>query len=310
MGPLSFRPDPDAIRRCIAGRVFGRMARPTMAPSHPAPRRSHGGLDATGPVHAVKRPTNGYPTVRREPAAYCAEIDVHTLGLAEGSRGHMETAVSGCPGWSVRDVLLHLIEVQWFWATIVAERLQSPPDQSRRPAPPSPDGIVPTLLQGCDRLVAALKAADWTEPVWTWAPGQQDVAFIGRHQAQEAAIHHWDVATAAGRQVRFDPAMAADAVDEFLTFSVSSEIDPADPPRSPLDGTLAISCTDFDRSWTVTDGVSPGTVRLSPGAEEACPSLRASAADLLLWMYRRVEVDLGDVPPPLAERFRALCFTT
>ena len=39
------------------------------------------------------------------------------------------------------------------------------------------------------------------------------------------------------------------------------------------------------------------------------PVLEASAADLLLWLYGRVELDTSAVPAELLARFRALCFT-
>ena len=70
-----------------------------------------------------------------------------------------------------------------------------------------------------------LGAADPAARVWTWAPAQQDAGFVIRHQVQEAVGHHWDAAHAAGRAVRISPAVGADAVDEFLHFSVSNADD-------------------------------------------------------------------------------------
>lgn len=244
-----------------------------------------------------------------DPADYLLAIRNHTAGLAAAATGNLDASVAGCPGWSVRDVVLHLIEVHRFWATITAGLLQAPPDPSAAPAAPSSDALIATLLEGCDHLVKVLQAADWKAPVWTWAPSQRDVGFIGRHQVQEAAIHHWDVATARGEKLELEPAIAADSIEEFLTVSVSNEIDPADPVRPSLGGCFALACSDRDGAWTVTDGPLPGTVRVTRTADPDCPTLRATASDLLLWLYKRVDLDPGEVPPPLAGRFRDLCFT-
>lgn len=39
------------------------------------------------------------------------------------------------------------------------------------------------------------------------------------------------------------------------------------------------------------------------------PVLAGTASDLLLWLYQRVELDLGKVPTDLAQRLHQLCFT-
>ncbi len=241
---------------------------------------------------------------------YLATISEHSKGLAAAAADNLEAAVAGCPGWSVKDLVAHVIEVHWFWSTIAEERLQDPPDDSRKPPRPTPDALTETLLGGAERMVRILRAADWQDPVWTWAPGQRNIGFIARHQVQEAAIHHWDAVRARGGLLEIGPATATDSIDEFLTFSVSSDSDPAEPPRPALDGGFALKCSDRPEVWTVTDGRQPGTVQVIDGEGSHYPVLIARASDLLLWLYQRIELDLGTVPLDLAERFRALCFTT
>lgn len=238
-----------------------------------------------------------------------AAIEEHSSGFATAADGNLDAAVVGCPGWPVRDLVRHLIEVQWFWSTIVELRLSAPPKEASRPAPPDDAHLLSTFRAGAEHLVSALRSADPNAACWTWAPQRQDVAFVIRHQAQEAAVHHWDAAQAAGHQAEIDPELAADAVDEFLTYSVSGEADPADPPRPPLDGRLTLRCTDLEAAWTVENGIIPGTVVHHPGAAWGVPEMGAPAAQLLLWMYRRVPLDTGPVPSELADRLRALCFT-
>jgi hypothetical protein len=91
---------------------------------------------------------------------------------------------------------------------------------------------------------------------------------------------------------------------------VSSDADPADPPRPALDGTFVLRASDAGLAWTITDGAAPGTVAFTAGAvDEDVPAITATASDLLLWLYHRVELDTAGVPADLLKRFRGLCFT-
>ena len=172
------------------------------------------------------------PLTQQECIAAIAE---HSHGFAEAAGGNLDAPVEFCPGWTVRDVVHHLTQVHWFWATIVEDGLAEQPQDLDRPEP-APDGtIIETFRSGSERLVRVLGEADPAARVWTWAPAQQDAGFVIRHQVQEAVGHHWDVAHAAGRAVRISPAVGADAVDEFLHFSVSNADDAAGD--DPLPGT-------------------------------------------------------------------------
>ena len=204
--------------------------------------------------------------------------------------------------------MAHLTEVHWFWTTIAEERPDSPPAPSRRPARAERSRLVDVFETGAARLVEVLRAADQSGACWTWAPQAHTVAFITRHQVQEAAVHHWDAAHAGGSDWHIDPAVAADGVDEFLHYSVSSEADPADPPREPLGGSFRLRAVDTGDSWSVGDGDVKGTVRVTRGAIDA-PVLEGDAGTLLLWLYGRTSVPRSDVPDALLGRFRALTFT-
>src|SRR5271166_2513187 len=102
----------------------------------------------------------------------------HSAGLADAAEGNLAAPVEHCPGWSVADLVWHLTEVQWFWATIAGERLDEPPDESRRPPRGTDEELVADLRAASERLVGVLAEAGGAEHAWTWAPAQQDVAFI------------------------------------------------------------------------------------------------------------------------------------
>ncbi len=234
-------------------------------------------------------------------------ITTHSAALADAAEGHLQVPVEHCPGWSVADLVWHVAGVHWFWGTIVDELLTGPPPEDRRPARPADDALLDVFRAGAARLVQVLGDADQSAHCWTWAGWQQDVAFVTRHQVQEAAVHHWDAAHAAGLEWSTEPQVAADCVDEFLHFSVASDDDPDEPTQPPFRGELVLVASDTGDVWTITDG-KPGTARVSSGAADA-PTLRAPAQDLLLWLYARTTIDTRGVPDDLLSRFRGLTFT-
>ncbi len=240
---------------------------------------------------------------------YLEAITEHSEGFASDAEGNLAAVVEHCPGWTVADLVAHLTDVHWFWARIVDERLSSPPDESGRPGRANDDKLIERFRTGAHHLVEVLERAPDDASVWTWAPAQRDVAFVARHQCQEAAVHHWDAAHAAGKPLTLEANLADDAVAEFLTFSVASEADPADPAPAEIGRAFAIASTDCGSSWTVADGPRPGTLSVSEGASADQPTISASASDLLLWLYRRVDVDVPSVLAPVIERFKAFTFT-
>jgi len=239
---------------------------------------------------------------------YTNSIQEHSEALARLAPRAMDLPVEHCPGWSVEDLLRHLTEVHWFWATIVELRLDTRPEEGR-PVDLPRSALVERFLLGAHRLVDVLRSANQSDHVWTWAPSQQNVAFVTRHQVQEIAVHHWDVAYALGEDLVVAGDVAADAIEEFLTFSVSNASDPAEPSRPSLNGSLSLLCTDLDVGWTVRDASVPGTVEFGVGTESGVPTLSASSSDLLLWLYSRVPVSGDAETNALGERLHALCFT-
>ncbi len=239
----------------------------------------------------------------------CVEV-INESGeaLATLAAGQFDTAVPSCPGWKVRDLLQHLIEVHWFWASVVEGRLAAPPTTGR-PDAVADDHLISRFLLGVHHLTDVLETADQSATVYTWAPARHDVAFVTRHQVQEIVVHGWDAALAVGAEWPIATDVALDSVEEFLTYSVSSRDDPADPPRAALDGVLGLRCTDADASWTIEDDVMAGTVRFEPGLRDDAVVLAGPAADLLLWLYAREHLPGEKDHGALVARFRHLTFT-
>jgi uncharacterized protein (TIGR03083 family) len=258
--------------------------------------------------------TPSAPTTEQQLTA----ITQHSAGFAAAVEGHFDAPVEHCPGWAVADLVAHVTEVHWFWTTIARERPEHEPaaDDPRRSQ--KLDDEVAALRRfrtGATAMVDVLRATDQSAQCWTWAPAQQDVSFITRHQVQEIAVHHWDAANAIGSRIVIDPAVAADSVTEFLTFSVSSESDAAPAGRGSLTGSFALRSADTGTVWTIHPGQKPATVafesaRPDRGDRQAgTPVVEAIAADLLLWLYGRVDLNHAAVNPALLDQFRELCFT-
>ena len=245
-----------------------------------------------------------------------AEIAEHSAGLARAAEHNLAAPVEHCPGWTVADLVWHVTEVHWFWSKMVAELLPGPPEDEDRPERPAPEQLISRFTTGAEHLVRVLAAADPAAACWTWAPTEQNTGFVRRHQVQETAVHHWDAEHAAGRDIALGAAMSVDAVDEFLTFSMSTVADPAEDPRPSLAGALVLAASDAGVEWTVTDGSLPGTVTFTAGpAQPGLARVTGAASDLLLWLYGRVPlpVTAGSAGQRAAEelvsRFRALSFT-
>lgn len=232
---------------------------------------------------------------------YPAAVRRDGFALAEAAEAAgPDTPVAGCPGWDVAELLWHLTEVHYFWAEIVTRSLQDP---GMVPPLERPEGF-PALLAryraGVEHLAGVLAAADPATPVWTWAR-QKDTAFVIRHQAVETAVHRWDAEQAAGRPFTIDPALAADAVDEFLEHTPWRRRE-----APPVGGTVHLHPTDAPGEWTVSEDAA-GDLMVQRAHSRGDAAMRGPASTLLLVLFRRLGPaaleTFGD--PGVVDRFLA-----
>lgn len=199
--------------------------------------------------------------------------------------------VPGCPEWTIADLVWHLGEVHWFWGTDVELRASAPSEmEAMKPERPADYGEL--LAWGraqADRMVRILEATPDDVPVWTWALNESDhnVAFVRRHQVQEAAVHRWDMERAAtGEPQPIESDAACDSVDEFLAITLPWGV----RADKPLTGSVHLHCTDAEGEWFIhPDG------RVERTHEKADVAIRGTASDLLLGLYSRVPVGDLDV---------------
>lgn len=210
--------------------------------------------------------------------------------LAEGAEP--ERRIPACPDWTVADLVWHLAEVHWFWASDVESRATDPAQLESR-KPPRPEAFDELIAFGrgeVDHLIGALAGADDALRVWTWARDEADhcVGFVRRHQVQEAAVHRWDVeAAATGTPQPIDPEVAADSIDEILAMSLPWGI----TADKPLPGTVHLHCTDTDGEWLVSEPDAGGRLEVRREHAKGDAAVRGTASDLLLLLWKRVPLD-------------------
>jgi uncharacterized protein (TIGR03083 family) len=211
-----------------------------------------------------------------------------------------DVPVPTCPGWNADDLFWHLAEVQWFWGTVVREKMTG--DQVRALAPPRPPGRpgLREFYRGASRaLTAALAASPPDTVAWTWSD-DHTVGFIRRRQAHEALIHRVDAELTAGRRTPLDPALSVDGIDEALRVMYGAL--PEWAAFTPDAGqTLRLRATDTGDSWFLAlgrfTGTDPddGTAYDEPDARaaesdqgaEAAAEIAGTAADLDCWLWHR-----------------------
>lgn len=222
--------------------------------------------------------------------------------VAACERAGLVAPVTSCPGWTVADLLWHVVGVYSFFGTIVDERLTTIDSIVRAQRPDDAELAELCRRRHADLLTALARTSDDT-PVWTWTD-DRSVAFVRRRMAQETAVHRWDAELAAGDALPIDGALASDGIDEFLLAFLHR-------PGADVEavgGSVHVHCADVPGEWTirVDDPPSTGFHVTREHAKGDC-ALRGAASDLLLALWRRVplsEIDvIGDAD--VARRFIA-----
>jgi uncharacterized protein (TIGR03083 family) len=197
----------------------------------------------------------------------------------------LEAPVPWIPAWTARDLVGHLGTVhRWATAIVAAGTTERPPPEATR-TPPH-DGLLDWYANGLADLVAILRSTPPDAPAWHMSPTADRVAASwARRQAHEHLVHRMDLEAAAGvPRAPVDARLAEDGVDELLTVIVPrwAHTEPLDD----ADATVAVTCTDTGRSWSVTVLRGAITVGADRSGTEAA-HVQGSAAELLLHLWGR-----------------------
>ncbi len=207
------------------------------------------------------------------------------------------SAVPSCPGWTLADLIWHVAEVQYFWASIVSDLLQKPDrvPQLKRPADAELQSL---LIEQTERLTTALAAHPPDTECWSWHEPGRYVGWVIRRQVHEALVHRVDAELAADALTPIDDELAADGVAEILEVMLDASDLPGWATFEP-DGRTALLASNAGLAWALELGRFRGTSPAS-GTDYNDPALRlveesvtptatisGSAAALDLWLWGR-----------------------
>jgi uncharacterized protein (TIGR03083 family) len=216
------------------------------------------------------------------PEAFISHLRADAARMAELATRELDAEVPPCPGWTVREAVLHTGEV---YSHKVACMRSGQPPQSYDDwlhGPADGEGTVSWFRARLEELVTELEERGPRAPTYTWYEPDQTVGFWYRRMAQETVVHRVDVESAFAAVTPVDHELALDGIDEVLEVFLrnkAAEVGPDGPGR----GTVAVRTG--DHIWRVT--LRPDDVGLerSPGRADAV--LSGEPSELLLWLWGR-----------------------
>jgi uncharacterized protein (TIGR03083 family) len=223
-------------------------------------------------------------------AAFRDALALEAADVSNVDRADLDRPVPWLDGWRVADVVGHLSGVQR-WATAL---VTSPDVRIRRrdmASPPEDDAVLEWYADGVAPMLAALSRSDLDQTVHTWA-GERPARWWLRRLTHETAMHRWDArATAEGahRARPIDALLAADGIDELFENFLPLVHD----AFGGAGQTLHVHAADVPGEWQLT--FLADTVRVERTHAKGDVAVRGRAADLLLVLWNRVDLDHTEV---------------
>ena len=215
---------------------------------------------------------------------------------AAAEKGELNVDISRCEGWDMRALVRHLGLIRLWAAGNVAypkdDWLDADdiPDMGRYwpelgSAWPDDVDLVSWYRRTKENLVRVLESAPPDHQCFSFLPAPSPVTMWSRRQASEIAIHRFDAEDARGIPSHFEPAFAADMLDELLSgFATRPSGKQIDVESERV---LHVHAHDVDEHWYLTIG-SAGIETAREG-DRADLAVTASAAELYLLMWNRAD---------------------
>jgi uncharacterized protein (TIGR03083 family) len=236
---------------------------------------------------------------------YLDQLTQNSDRLAEAAAAAGTGApVPACSGWTVTDLLQHLVRGD-AWARTIVEQGKAGSTERVLPGEIDEslqgDALVDAFGAGARSLVDALASVTPETPVWTFSSTNRTASFWQRRRSQETAIHRYDAELAAGTPSPLDAALAVDGIDEFLTVFLPRL---SDNFGEVGDATVHLHCTDAEGEWLVAN--RDGAVTVTQEHAKGDVAARGTASDLLLFLWGRAPADALEVfgDADLLARFR------
>lgn len=216
--------------------------------------------------------------------AQLAAVESGGLAVAEVAAGHLDVRVAACPEWDMAGLLAHLGGVYAFVTAQVRARADAMVPAEGPDAPAGP-AVLDWFRDAHGQVVAALRAADPGDAVWTFA-GAPNAGFYQRRMMHETTVHRFDAESAVGDPAPIDPDIAVDGLDELFDVMYPRWIRRTDDKPH---GSLHLHRTDGEGEWMLDAPGGELVVTRTHGKGDA--AVRGPAADLLLLQWQRLAPD-------------------
>ncbi|MGG5258319.1 maleylpyruvate isomerase family mycothiol-dependent enzyme [Phycicoccus avicenniae] len=213
--------------------------------------------------------------------------------------------VPTCPEWSVRDLVEHIGATQRWVTRLVEERATDPAVAFSIPweqAPEDPGEWAAWLEDGATAAVSTIDRAPADVAVFDPGRTGDGLSFWSARLFGEVSVHRLDVALSVGQPYTLAPALASEAVDDWLSTVTSAgwaAMVPGFAEAMRGSGqTIRWSARDADRSWLVRRTDAP--LELERSAASTAPTgldsdvtvaIEGDAVDLLGVLSRRRPLD-------------------
>jgi uncharacterized protein (TIGR03083 family) len=216
-------------------------------------------------------------------------------------RAGLDAPVPPCSPWLVKDLLRHAGYVHRWAAQHISDRpgqiLDGPPEEEILAGGADDAELLAWFRAGHAALAHTLATADPALECATFMAAPSPLAFWARRQAHETAVHRADAESASGATPDYEPAFAADGIDELIMgFGRRRKYaPPASPdPETADDGRLHVLAADTGDAWLVEarEGrLRPRRVTASETgtAEHAGCTLTGPASGLYLYLWNRAD---------------------
>lgn len=237
--------------------------------------------------------------------ALILELEAHGDKMCIAIKGaDLDLAVPTCPGWALRDLLQHLGGIHRWAATYVNEQRTSVIDVDLEELVggwPPDAGLLPWFSDGHRALVDSLRSAPADLECFTFLDAPTPRHMWSRRQAHETAIHRVDAEASVGRRVGFEPAFAADGIDELLRCFLTRR---GRGPRSDAPRLLEVVATDVGQKWRLV--FDDQACRIDDGDATADTVIEGEASTLYQLLWNRAEPDSIQVngDPRVLEKWR------
>lgn len=196
------------------------------------------------------------------------EVDVFTRTIRAASATDLERPIVACPGWTVRDLVVHVGAIER-WVGHAVRELEL---LDHHPTWPGTD-LAGWYEEGASELLRLLDV-DPETPAPTFAD-EQTVGFWQRRQVHEHRVHRWDLEQALGTPEPIESALATDGLDEIASMFWPRQVR-LGRAQLPARG-LRVKTDDTAREWVF--------------GENAVATLSGPAADVLLVLMHRRDAD-------------------